>query len=165
MRKAAIALLVVGSAQMAGDLLHSAPLKAVGAATAASPAPRVFSAVRGFETYSTQFYLEWTDRDGAQHSLLLTPLEYGRLAGPYNRRNVYGAALSYGPILAADPRTKPMLDSVMQYGLCGDAPLLREVGIDPATIDGAVRVRFEPVPGTRVTGLPEYLEAPCRSGR
>jgi hypothetical protein len=147
---------------MAGDLLHLPALKAIGAATAASPAPRVFSAVRGYETYSTRFYVEWADREGAQHSLLITPLVYARLAGPYNRRNVYGAALSYGPVLAGDPRTRPMLESVMQYALCGNAPLLREIGIEPADIDGNLRIRFEPAYGTEMTTMPEYLEVPCR---
>jgi hypothetical protein len=160
--KPALALLLLGLAQMAGDLLRIAPLKAIGAATAASPAPRVFSAVRGYETYSTRFYIEWTDWEGAVHSLLITPQVYAHLAGPYNRRNVYGAALSYGPVLASDPRTRPMLDSVMQYALCGNAPLLREIGIDPATIDGNIRIRFQQAASASIDTLPACLEAPCR---
>lgn len=160
-RKAALALLILGLAQMTGDLLRIAPLRAIGAATAASPAPRVFSAVRGYETYSTRFYVEWTDRDGAGHSLLITPQVYAHLAGPYNRRNVYGAALSYGPLLASDPRTKPMLDSVMQYAFCGDASLLREIGVDPATIDRNVRIRFEQAANARKNNVQTCLEAPC----
>lgn len=162
MKKAAFALLAVGLMQMAGDLLHSPLLKGFGAATAASPAPKVFSAVRGLETYSTRFYLEWEDRNGRQHSLLLTPEVYSRLAGPYNRRNVYGAALAYGPLLATDPRAKPMLDAVMSYALCGESPLLRELGIEPGSVAGNARVRYEPVAGTDMGELPRVLEAPCR---
>ena len=161
LRKPWLALLILGSAQMAGDLLHWPALKAIAAATATSPAPRVFSAVRGYETYSTRFHVEWVDREGAQHSLLITPQVYAHLAGPYNRRNVYGAALSYGPVLASDPRTRPMLESVMQYALCGNARLLGEIGIDPANIDGKVRIRFQPAYGTETT-MPKYLEATCR---
>ena len=73
MNRAAVLLLVVGLLQMSGDLLERTglkavgrPLKGVGAATTASPAPKVFSAVRGLETYSTRFTLEWTDRDGTK---------------------------------------------------------------------------------------------------
>src|SRR5438045_3501769 len=40
-------LLVIGLAQMAGDVFHIVALKAIAAATGASPAPKVFSAVRG----------------------------------------------------------------------------------------------------------------------
>src|SRR5581483_2243312 len=132
MKKLALVLLIVGLLQMAGDLLHLPALKALGAATGASPAPKVFTAVRGMETYSTRFYLEWTDCRGIAHELELTPEIYQRLVGPYNRRNVYGAALAGGPVLATDERLLGMYRSVSRYALCGHAPLLRELGIDPA---------------------------------
>jgi len=162
MNKAAALLLVVGLLQMAGDLCGLPALRGIGAATVASPAPKVFPAVRGFETYSTRFFLEWMDRSGATHSLALTPEVYARLAGPYNRRNVYGAALAYGPVLSTDPRTRPMLQAVMSYAFCGAAPLLKELGLDPARIAGPVRVRFEPLPGTDMGTLPRMLEPVCR---
>ena len=163
MRVAAACLIAVGLLQMAGDLCErfvstdvGRPLKGVGAATAASPAPKVFSAVRGQETYSTRFFLEWAGADGEAHSLELTPEVYSHLRGPYNRRNVYGAALAYGPVLPAELR-----EPVLTYAVCGEAPLLRELGIDPAEVRGPVRVRFEPLPGTDLRGLPTLLEAPC----
>jgi hypothetical protein len=169
MNKSAVALLVLGLLQMSGDLLERAglpavgrPVKGIGAASTASPAPKVFSAVRGLETYSTRFYLEWTDQAGRGHELLLTPEVYGHVCGPYNRRNVYGAVLAYGPVLATDPRTEPLFRSVARYALCGDAPLLRELGIDPDEVAGPVRVRYEPRPGTDLGDLPRVLEAPCR---
>src|SRR5262249_9019819 len=99
-RLAAGGLLVLGLAQMSGDLTGLAPLKAIAPATAASPAPKVFSAVRGLETYSTRFFVQWTDADGSNRFYEITPERYARLRGPYNRRNVYGAALAYGPVLA-----------------------------------------------------------------
>jgi hypothetical protein len=162
MKKAATALLVIGLMQMTGDLLHCPLLKGVGAATATSPAPKVFCAVRGLETYSTHFYVEWMDRDGSPRSLQLTSEVYSRLTGPYNRRNVYGAALAYGPVLATDPMTRPMLDAVMAYALCDEARLLQELGIEPGSVAGNVCVRLEPVHGTGMGELPRVLEAPCR---
>ena len=163
MNKAAAFLLVLGLCQMAGDLVERAVhgptgkvVKGVAAATAASPAPKVFSAVRGLETYSTRFFLDWTDRSGAVHALPLTPEVYSRMRGPYNRRNVYGAALAYGPVLPAELR-----DPVVRYALCGQAPVLRELGVNPADVAGPVRVRYEPLPGTDLGDLPRVLEAPC----
>ena len=163
MNKAAVFLVVLGLMQMTGDLLERCvnavagrALKGFGAATTASPAPKVFSSVRGLETYSTHFFVEWTDRTGVAHSLHVTPEIYARLQGPYNRRNVYGAALAYGPVLPEELR-----DPVMRYALCGEAPLLRELGIDPEQIAGRVRIRYEPLPGTDLGGLPRILEAPC----
>ena len=66
-------LLVLGLLQMTGDLSGIVALKGIGAAWGASPAPRVFSKVRGLETYSTRFYVEWSDPDGTAHSVELTP--------------------------------------------------------------------------------------------
>lgn len=161
LRTAAGLLLVVGLLQMAGDVAGVAALKGIGAATGASPAPKVFSAVQGLETYSTRFYIEWTDGQGTDRSIALTPEVYSRLQGPYNRRNVYGAALAYGPVLAANPKSRPMFDAVARHALCGDAPLLRELGLDVTPRPGSVRVRLEPLPGTRIPDLPLVLRPPC----
>ena len=154
-------LLLIGLLQMTGDLLNVPALKGIGAATAASPAPKVFSAVRGLETYSTRFFVEWTDHNGKARSVELTPELYARIEGPYNRRNVYGAVVAYGPVLAASETTRPLYDGVARYALCGDAPLLRELGIDPGAVAGDLRVRYEPVAGTSLGDLPSKLEAPC----
>ena len=134
--------LVLGVMQMIGDLSGVAAIKGIAAATAASPAPKVFSAVRGLETFSTRFVLEWTDATGTERSMPLTPEVYARMRGPYKRRNIYGAVLAYGPVLPAELR-----DPVLRYAVSGDAPLLREVGIDPAGVKD-MRVRYEPLPGT-----------------
>jgi hypothetical protein len=148
---APVLLVMLGLAQMAGDVFRFVPLKAVAAATNASPAPKVFSAVRGLETYSTRFFLEW-DGGGAE----VTSEMYSRLRGPYNRRNVYGAALAYAPVLPESLR-----GPVMKHSLCGDAPLLRELGIDRSSIHGNVKVRLQPLPGTTIRNLPTEFEAPC----
>jgi len=161
MKIVAAVLVIVGLVQMVGDLARWPALKGIAAATGASPAPRVFSAVKGLETYSTRFFIDWMDTSGKPHSLELTPEVYSRLRGPYNRRNVYGAVLAYGPVLSTDPRGRPMFDAVARYALCGDAPLLRELGLDPAAVGGRVRVRLEPRPGSDLGELPLTLEPPC----
>jgi hypothetical protein len=142
-------------------VLRIPALKGLAAATAASPAPKVFSAVRGLETYSTRFALEWDDSAGVHHVLRLTPELNARLRGPYNRRNVFGAVLAYGPVLVASPLTRPMFDSVARYALCGEAPILRELGIDPGGVAGRLRVQLEPRPGTELGDLPLTIEPRC----
>ncbi len=161
MNRAAAFLLSVGLLQIVGDLLHLPALKGIGAATGASPAPRVFSAVRGLETYSTRFFIEWTDRAGRSRAQEITPELYARLRGPYNRRNVYGAVLAFGPLLVSERRSRPMFDSVAAYALCGEAPLLRELGLDPTDITGQVRLRLQPCPGSDLGALPLVLEPGC----
>jgi hypothetical protein len=164
---AAVILLGIGVMQMAGEIFHLPVLSGIGAAIVAAPAPKVFSAVRGFETYSTRFFLEWQaqqaqdKRTDVVHSLELTPAISTRLAGPYNRRNVYGAALAYGPVLAMNPDMRPMLEAVMDYAFCGKAPLLQELGIDPDDVAGYARVRVEPRPGANMHDLPQMLEPSC----
>jgi hypothetical protein len=161
MTRAAVLLVVLGLAQMAGDLAGIAPLRGVAAATAASPAPKVFSAVQGLETYSSRFAIEWTDAEGRAQGLELTPERYAAIRGPYNRRNVYGAVLAYAPVLSSDPRAQRAFQQIAAYALCGDAPLLRELGVDPAGVRGVRRVRIEPRPGHVPEGLPLSFELGC----
>ena len=162
MKKAALALLVLGLLRMTGDVLGLRALVGIGTASGASPAPKVFSAVQGLETFSTRFFVQWTDTTGASQELQLTPEVYARIEGPYNRRNVYGAALAYGPVLAGNDRTRAMFEAVLVNALCGEAPLLRELGLDPARIAGNPSVRYEPRSGSATGDLPLRIEAACR---
>lgn len=141
---ALVLLTAVGCVQMAGDLLQIPMLKGFGSALAASPAPKVFTAHKGFETYSSQFYVHWSDKRGSPHTLELTPQVYSGVAGPYNRRNAYGAALSYAPVLHSDERTRPMLAAAIQHTFCGRSTLLEEVGIDRAASDGRYVLELRP---------------------
>lgn len=161
MRKTVWLLLGLGFLQMAADLVHAPAIKGLAAATAASPAPKVFSTVNGLETYSTRFVIEWTDIAGQFHSTEITPKRAGGLRGPYNRRNMYGAVLAYGPVMQIEPRLRPMFDSVARYALCGQAPLLHEVGVDPRAVRGRPSLRLTPRSGSKTEGLPMSFEAPC----
>lgn len=155
-------LVALGLFQMAGDLVQSRAVKGLAAAWGFSPAPKVFSSVGGLETYSTRFFLEWTRPDGGVESVELTPEVYSRMRGPYNRRNVYGAALAYGPILSTQEATEDMYNAVSAKALCGDAPLLVELGLEEASERvGPIRIRLVPIEGTDLGDLPSLLEAPC----
>jgi hypothetical protein len=118
--------------------------------------------VKGLETFSTRFFIEWKDDGDNDHTFEITPERYVKLRGPYNRRNVYGAVLAYAPVLESDPHTLPLVGSVSYYALCGDAPLLRELGITPETSMHSLRVRLETRPGIPRPDLPLQLEPHCR---
>lgn len=143
-RITAAALVALGCMQMVGDLSGNRELRAVALATHASPAPKVFTSQGGFETFSSRFFIDWTDAGGKPHTLEVTPATYRGVEGPYNRRNAYGAALSYGPVLAANEKTRPMLQSVMRHAFCGPAPLLHELFIPPEQVRYPMQVRLEP---------------------
>ncbi len=149
---AALALLVVGLLQMTGDALGIPFLKGLGAATAASPLPKVFSDVRGLETFASRFALSYRAPGGGLVERELTPELYARVRGPYNRRNVYGAALAYAPRLP-----EALWREVYCYGLGPGGPLRRELGI-PA---GARQVRVLIATRTRGRRDSWLLEDPC----
>ncbi|HEY9774315.1 MAG TPA: hypothetical protein V6C81_10990 [Planktothrix sp.] len=161
----AVALVAFGSLQMIGDLTHVAALKAIGMAWGISPAPKVFTAQHGYETYSTQFFVDWQTKSGAARSLEITPALYSRVRGPYNRRNVIGAALSYGPVLYSDAKMgRPMFNDVVNYSVCGSAPLLKEIGIDSSDIKlGTLKIRYVPAPGAFMdASLPREIGVTCQ---
>ena len=118
-------LFAVGIIQPVGYLIDSRIIRGIGAATAASPLPIVFSDAKGLETFASRFTLIATQRNGTRTSIAITPELYNRFEGPYNRRNVYGAAISYGPRLP-----KPVWKSVLHYGFCQPGPLAESLGLD-----------------------------------
>ena len=69
-------LLALGLLQMVGYAIGSQPLRAIGAATAASPLPLVFSDVKGLETFASEFSLSVETRDGQKKQFLITPELY-----------------------------------------------------------------------------------------
>ena len=133
--RAGAALVVLALAQMAGDLAGWRPLVGLAAAWGVSPRPRVFSDVDGLETFASRFAILWRDPGGQPRRLEITPEVYARLAGPYNRRNVYGAALSYAPRLPDE-----LWQPVYCYGLAPDGPLRRELGLPAETPGLAVEI-------------------------
>jgi hypothetical protein len=134
MSKRWIALLALGLLQMVADLSGISVLRAAAAATAASPAPKVFTRVGQREPFSAQFALLVVHRDGALERIALTPERYSRLAGPYNRRNAFGAAIAAAPELSSATLTQSLFAHVASYGLCGEAPALRELGASTTPI-------------------------------
>ncbi len=141
----AASLIGIGCIQMVGDVLQLPAVKAIGAASSASPAPKVFTAQNGFETYANRFYLEWRAQEGDLRVVEITPEAYSAVSGPYNRRNVYGAVVSYAPVLSANPLTRPMFQTVLSRSFCGDVTIASELGVPrDAGRRGPIRIRLEP---------------------
>lgn len=156
------ALLLVGLSQMFGDLAGLPALKGLASATMLSPAPKVFSTVKGLETFSTSFTLEWEAPDGQTRVMPVTQARYRRLEGPYNRRNAYGAALAYGPVLATSEVGQGLLGPVSRFGLCGEAPVLAELGVPPSERGERLVIHYVPREGMSLTEVPDRLEVDCR---
>lgn len=131
----AIALIAIGLLQMLGHVLHLPLLRGIGLASGISPFPRVFCEVRGYEAFAATYFIEWDAADGSRASERLTPEWYACLGGPYNRRNVYGAAIAFAP------RMEPALrDAVLAAAMAPGSSLRHELGIPAEARNPAVRI-------------------------
>lgn len=119
----ALVLLGFGLTQFLGGWFGIKPLKGFGASLAMAPYTKVFSDVNGLETFASSFEI-YTKKGGYWSSMTITPEVYGKLKGSYNRRNVYGAGLSYGPKLPEDLRRL-----IFFYALHSPGFLKEEIGI------------------------------------
>lgn len=155
-------LLLLGTTQILGDLLEWPLLRGIGAASTAAPYPKVFSDVDGLEAFASRFTLYTVGEDGSWNALSMTPELYSKLAGSYNRRNVYGAALSYGPRLP-----EKIWRTVYEFGLGEEGPLRTEMQLPPAgdcyiRIETATRGRSDTwilgPEGEGLTALKRYLD-------
>jgi hypothetical protein len=153
---ASYALVGLGLLQALGFAVGSETLRGLGAMTAASPLPFVFSSFRGVETFAAEFEIVLTRPNGERVRHVVTPELYANLDGPYNRRNTYGAVLSYGPALDA-PRERALVDAVLRYGLCGRGPLAQRFG----EVEPIQRIFVEVRSKTRTKPAPFRRELAC----
>tara|TARA_R110002073_G_scaffold62581_5_gene156856 strand:- start:1308 stop:1811 length:504 start_codon:yes stop_codon:yes gene_type:complete len=159
-----VLLVTVGCLQAVGDVLGIATLKNLGLASHASPAPRVFTAQQGFETFSSRFFIEYMNKAGETIIVPLDPERYASVRGPYNRRNAYGATLSYGPVLASSEVTADMYFASLEYTFCGESRLLEEVGLPRPSPDKPIVLRVEPTESlSRSLNLPFTQLIRCES--
>ena len=141
-------ILVVGLTQMTGDLVGSRVLKGIGAATAIAPCPKVFSDLNGWEAFASTFEIIVEGKE--EVSIPITPEVYARLKGPYNRRNIYGAAIAAAPRLP-----EPLWRSVFGYAFGPQGALRRELSLPETTT--AIRISAE----TKTRGRHERWISPC----
>src|SRR5205823_10119657 len=70
--------------------------------------------------------------------------------------------LAYRPVLVSDPRTRPMFNAVSSYALCGEAPLLRELGIPIEAGRGSLRIRLQTRSEEHTSELQSLAYLVCR---
>jgi hypothetical protein len=118
----AVGLLVFGFSQMLGDLTGNRILKGLGAASVVAPSPKVFCDINGVEPFASTFTVTICDRETKVG--VITPEIYRSLRGPYNRRNVYGAAIAGAPLLPERLRQQ-----VLGYAFAPNGPLGQQLPI------------------------------------
>lgn len=160
----AATLVGIGCMQLTGDLLGNQGLKGLGALTHASPAPKVFTTQNGYETYSPIFEITALDDNGLESSLQLTPAVNARVRGPYNRRNAYGAAISYGPVLASSPATLDMFTAAFRYGFCDANGVAQDIGL-PAANRYRVDIQSRGMATEQQANWPNRFQVNCANGQ
>lgn len=133
-------LIFLGSLQFLGYISDVKAIRGLAFASAASPLPLVFSHFRGIEPFTSEFTLETTQENGTVQSYPITPELYSQLKGPYNRRNVYGAAFAVGPKMQSATE-KQMITDILTYGLCRHVGLPHEFGIQHSLNKATVIVK------------------------
>jgi hypothetical protein len=148
-----ILIVLVGLLQPIGYLTNIKLIRSLGVVSASSPLPIVFTEVKGVETFASDFYLEWLNKHNQTELIRITPKLYSKLKGPYNRRNIFGAAIAYGPVLP-----EQIWGPVINYGLCKD--ILKNEFLIPVEKSG-----FSVLIKTRTKGRSDQwrLKAECIS--
>ena len=90
----------IGCLQIIGYATDSQTIRGLGLISGIAPYPKVFCEADGYEPFAAEFKV--VDSDNTE--IPLTAERYSQLDGPYQRRNVYGAALAYAPRLPEDLR-------------------------------------------------------------
>ena len=114
----AVILLFFASIKVIADVFWLGQISALAAATNVSPAMKVFTAHKGYETYSSTYVLKVAYADNSTDIITLDPKVYSQLKWPYNRRNIYGAAVAYWPILQTNEKTVKMWESIVKNTFC-----------------------------------------------
>ena len=125
---ASLFLIFIGCLQPLGYIFNSDVVRGLAFATVASPSPLVFSVFKGVETFSTTFEMTTRWPNGTQQTQMMTPALYGKLEGPYNRRNVYGVIFSHGPFFDTEQMIT-LRQQVLKHGICNGGSLIREFGL------------------------------------
>jgi sterol desaturase/sphingolipid hydroxylase (fatty acid hydroxylase superfamily) len=132
-------LFLLGVLSILGVIFSAPTLKGIGAASVASPLPFVFSAYQGVETFSTEFTIEGTFQNGTTSMIKVDHILYGKLKGPYNRRNVIGGVFSHGPFFV-DSNMIKIRQQILHWGFC-EGHLTKEFEIDGNLTKTIIHVR------------------------
>lgn len=158
-----IILLLLGLLQCIGYIFKQPLIRGLGMASAASPLPLVFSHFKSLETFSSKFEIDLLSSGPNSAKKIETyeviPKLYSKMKGPYNRRNVYGAVIAYGPKLEGD--TGKLRDEILRYGLCPNGPLVQEFELPKDFSQAVVRVIPKQTSDPTFESNPQEIKVIC----
>jgi len=119
-----VILVAVGLANSVAELTRAVWLARFARASVASPLPRAFSQSGSLAGFARDITLEITKADATVERRTESTEFFADLPGPYERRVIYGSALSFAP---ASPL--PVFNSILEYGFCHSGPLAAKLGL------------------------------------
>jgi len=142
-------LLLIGCMSTLGFILDIPELRGLAFATGASPFPVVFSVYNDVETFSLSWILELelNETGSIPFESVRIPLNsaiYQKLSGPYNRRNVFGAMLSYGPFFV-EHKQIILRQQILHWAICSPAALLIDLGLPLKATRGTITVKSKTI--------------------
>ncbi|MDQ3047925.1 MAG: sterol desaturase family protein [Bacteroidota bacterium] len=130
-------MISLGLLQTIGYCMKNDTIKGLGFMSGSSPLPIVFTSVKGVETFSLYYNLKLITENNDTIHIDLDPATYAQLKGPYNRRNIYGAAFGYGPVLPEKQRT-----AVLHYAFFNkENNILKDFGITEPLKSVSITIR------------------------
>lgn len=140
-RVAAIMFLVIlGSLSTFAYIKDDDLIRGAAFSTAASPLPLVFTAYNNVETFSLSFDVNFVTKNDSQLHVTMDKEMYNKIQGPYNRRNIFGATLCYGPFFDK-PNMIQMRQQILHWGVCQPGNLIKEFGITDEIKEATFLVR------------------------
>jgi hypothetical protein len=110
----------------------------------ASPLPLAFSDCGSLRNFVDRFRLEFVSSDGTRMQGDADAAIYARLPGPYERRVIYGAAVSLAPVVSS-----PLFRAILRHGFCDRGPIATEMGFEQPLREATI-------------GTPERPDVPSR---
>ncbi len=154
-------LVFFASIKVVADVFGWTNISSLSAATNLSPAMKVFTAHKGYETYSSDYSIEVNHIDGESKTVNLDSNTYKNISGPYNRRNVFGASIAYGPLLVSNENTKPMWESIVQSSFCEQgSKIFSELGFDASKEVSSIEAKYIGVRDAK--GYPQEIKYNCK---
>ena len=126
MRTMAAWLLVgLGLSNFIGYVSGARALRRWAQATMASPLPLAFSDCGSLRNFADGFHLDIVTTDGTRVGADADASIYAALPGPYERRVIYGSALSLAPLVPT-----PLFHAILRHGLCDRGPIAAALGFE-----------------------------------
>lgn len=135
-------LIFLATVKVVADIFDFKKLSALAAITNLAPAMKVFTAHDGYETYSSKFSIKVIHFDGEVVEKNIDSKTYAGLEGPYNRRNVYGALIAYGPYLTSKSNTNKMWQVMADNSFCRKKSVLSELGFSNTSGVTSVSIKY-----------------------